>query len=417
LSIWRPWEIWLGTRYLRSTHRRGFVSFVAGISVIGLMLGVAVLIVVLSVMNGFERELRSRMLAVTSHATLMGLEGTLNDWQNARELALQTPGVTHAVPYIESQAMIARGSRVLGVGLRGVDPVLEREATGLAERLVEGDFALLEAGKWNVVIGVTLAKELALKLGDQLVLIVPEGSVTPEGVVPRMRRLTVAGVFDSGMYEFDRGLVLMHLADAARLLRMQGEVSGLRLALTDPLEAPSRVREIALALGGGYFISDWTRNHANFFQSIELTKGLLFIILSIIVGVAAFNIVSTLVMIVKEKSTDIATLRTLGASPASILASFATQGVLIGLIGTVAGVLLGVGMASQIESIVGVIEGIFDIQFLNAEVYFMSDLPAEVIAQDLWRVSLVAFSLCAMATIYPAWRAARMQPAEVLRHD
>lgn len=417
MSIWRPWEIWLGTRYLRSTHRRGFVSFVAGISVIGLMLGVAVLIVVLSVMNGFERELRSRMLAVTSHATLMGLEGTLNDWQNARELALQTPGVTHAVPYIESQAMIARGSRVLGVGLRGVDPVLEREATGLAERLVEGDFALLEAGKWNVVIGVTLAKELALKLGDQLVLIVPEGSVTPEGVVPRMRRLTVAGVFDSGMYEFDRGLVLMHLADAARLLRMQGEVSGLRLALTDPLEAPSRVREIALALGGGYFISDWTRNHANFFQSIELTKGLLFIILSIIVGVAAFNIVSTLVMIVKEKSTDIATLRTLGASPASILASFATQGVLIGLIGTVAGVLLGVGMASQIESIVGVIEGIFDIQFLNAEVYFMSDLPAEVIAQDLWRVSLVAFSLCAMATIYPAWRAARMQPAEVLRHD
>jgi lipoprotein-releasing system permease protein len=417
LSIWRPWEIWLGTRYLRSTHRRGFVSFVAGISVIGLMLGVAVLIVVLSVMNGFERELRSRMLAVTSHATLMGLEGTLNDWQNARELALQTPGVTHAVPYIESQAMIARGSRVLGVGLRGVDPVLEREATGLAERLVEGDFALLEAGKWNVVIGATLAKELALKLGDQLVLIVPEGSVTPEGVVPRMRRLTVAGVFDSGMYEFDRGLVLMHLADAARLLRMQGEVSGLRLTLTDPLEAPSRVREIALALGGGYFISDWTRNHANFFQSIELTKGLLFIILSIIVGVAAFNIVSTLVMIVKEKSTDIATLRTLGASPASILASFATQGVLIGLIGTVAGVLLGVGMASQIESIVGVIEGIFDIQFLNAEVYFMSDLPAEVIAQDLWRVSLVAFSLCAMATIYPAWRAARMQPAEVLRHD
>lgn len=417
MSIWRPWEIWLGTRYLRSTHRRGFVSFVAGISVIGLMLGVAVLIVVLSVMNGFERELRSRMLAVTSHATLMGLEGTLNDWQHARELALQTPGVTHAVPYIESQAMIAQGSRVLGVGLRGVDPLLEREATGLAERLVEGDFARLEAGQWNVVLGATLAKELALTLGDQVVLIVPEGSVTPEGVVPRMRRLTVAGIFDSGMYEFDRGLVLLHLADAARLLRMQGEVSGLRLALTDPLEAPSRVREIALALGGGYFISDWTRNHANFFQSIELTKGLLFIILSIIVGVAAFNIVSTLVMIVKEKSTDIATLRTLGASPASILASFATQGVLIGLIGTVAGVLLGVGMASQIESIVGVIERIFDVQFLNAEVYFMSDLPAEVIAQDLWQVSLVAFSLCAMATIYPAWRAARMQPAEVLRHD
>jgi lipoprotein-releasing system permease protein len=417
MSMWRPWEIWLGSRYLRSTHRRGFISFVAGISVVGLMLGVAVLIVVLSVMNGFERELRSRMLAVTSHATLMGLEGTLDDWQDARELALQTPGVTHAVPYIESQAMVARGARVLGVGLRGVNPDLEREATGLAERVVAGDFEQLRAGAWNVVVGATLAKELSLDLGDQLVLIVPEGSVTPEGVMPRMRRLTVAGVFDSGMYEFDRGLILMHLEDAARLLRMRGEVSGLRLALTEPLEAPALVREIAVALGGGYFISDWTRNHANFFQSIELTKGLLFIILSIIVGVAAFNIVSTLVMIVKEKSADIATLRTLGASPSSILTSFVTQGVLIGLVGTLAGVVLGVAMAWQVESIVAAIERLFDVQFLNAEVYFMSDLPATVLAEDVWQVAGVAFALCALATVYPAWRAARLQPAEVLRHD
>ena len=417
MSMWRPWEIWLGSRYLRSTHRRGFISFVAGISVVGLMLGVAVLIVVLSVMNGFERELRSRMLAVTSHATLMGLEGTLDDWQGARALALQTPGVTHAVPYIESQAMVARGARVLGVALRGVDPDLEREATGLAERVVAGDFEQLRAGSWNVVVGATLAKELSLGLGDQLVLIVPEGSVTPEGVMPRMRRLTVAGVFDSGMYEFDRGLILMHLEDAARLLRIRGEVSGLRLALTEPMEAPARVREIAVALGGGYFISDWTRNHANFFQSIELTKGLLFIILSIIVGVAAFNIVSTLVMIVKEKSADIATLRTLGASPFSILASFVTQGVLIGLVGTLAGVVLGVVMAWQVEPIVAAMERLFDVQFLNAEVYFMSDLPATVLADDVWQVAGVAFALCALATIYPAWRAARMQPAEVLRHD
>lgn len=417
MSMWRPWEIWLGSRYLRSTHRRGFISFVAGISVVGLMLGVAVLIVVLSVMNGFERELRSRMLAVTSHATLMGLEGTLDDWQGARALALQTPGVTHAVPYIESQAMVARGARVLGVALRGVDPDLEREATGLAERVVAGDFEQLRAGAWNVVVGATLAKELSLSLGDQLVLIVPEGSVTPEGVMPRMRRLTVAGVFDSGMYEFDRGLILMHLEDAARLLRIRGEVSGLRLALTEPLEAPARVREIAVALGGGYFISDWTRNHANFFQSIELTKGLLFIILSIIVGVAAFNIVSTLVMIVKEKSADIATLRTLGASPFSILASFVTQGVLIGLVGTLAGVVLGVVMAWQVQPIVAAMERLFDVQFLNAEVYFMSDLPATVLADDVWQVAGVAFALCALATIYPAWRAARMQPAEVLRHD
>jgi lipoprotein-releasing system permease protein len=415
--MWRPWELWLGSRYLRSTHRRGFVSFVAGISVVGLMLGVAVLIVVLSVMNGFERELRSRMLAVTSHATLMGLEGSLPDWQEARALALQTPGVTHAVPYIESQAMVASGARVLGVGVRGVEPVLEQEATGLAERMVQGDLATLEAGAWRVVLGSTLTKELNLTVGDSVVLIVPEGSATPEGVVPRMRRLTVAGIFDSGMHEYDRGLVLMHLDDAARLLRMRGEVTGLRLALTDPLQAPTLVRDIALALGGGYFISDWTRNHANFFQSIELTKALMFIILSIIVGVAAFNIVSTLVMIVKEKSADIATLRTLGASPASVLVSFATQGVLIGVIGTVSGVALGVLLATQVETLVGGLERVLNVQFLNAEVYFMSDLPADVLWRDVWQVSGVAFVLCALATVYPAWRAARMQPAEVLRHD
>lgn len=415
--MWRPWEIWLGTRYLRSTHRRGFISFVAGISVVGLTLGVAVLIVVLSVMNGFERELRSRMLAVTSHATLMGLEGSLPDWRAARELALETPGVTHAVPYIESQAMVASGARVLGVGLRGVEPQLEREGTGLADTLITGDWDDLQAGAWQVVIGSALAKELALVPGDSLVLIVPEGSATPEGVVPRMRRLIVSGIFDSGMYEYDRGLVLMHLEDAARLLRMRGEVTGLRLALTDPLQAPTLVRDIALALGGGYFISDWTRNHANFFQSIELTKALMFVILSIIVGVAAFNIVSTLVMIVKEKSADIATLRTLGASPASVLASFATQGVWIGVVGTLAGVILGVVLATQVETLVSLLERVLNVQFLNAEVYFMSELPALVLWRDVWQVAAVAFALCALATLYPAWRAARMQPAEVLRHD
>lgn len=415
--MWRPWEFWLGSRYLRSSHRRGFVSFVAGISVVGLMLGVAVLIVVLSVMNGFERELRSRMLAVTSHATLMGLEGSLPDWPAARELALATPGVTHAVPYIESQAMVASGARVLGVNVRGVDAQLEREATGLADRMVQGELSDLEPGAWRIVLGSALAKELSLSLGDTVVLIVPEGSATPEGVVPRMRRLSVVGIFDSGMYEYDRGLVLMQLQDAARLLRMQGEVTGLRLALTDPLRAPILVREIALALGGGYFISDWTRNHATFFQSIELTKALMFIILSIIVGVAAFNIVSTLVMIVKEKSADIATLRTLGASPASVLLSFATQGVLIGVMGTLGGVGLGVALATQVETLVALLERLFNVQFLNAEVYFMSELPAEVLWRDVWQVSAVAFVLCTLATLYPAWRAARMQPAEVLRHD
>jgi lipoprotein-releasing system permease protein len=411
------WEWLVGTRYLRSAHRRGFVSFVAAISVIGLMLGVATLIVVLSVMNGFERELRSRILSVTSHATLMGLEGTLPDWQAARERALATSGVTHAVPYIEAQAMIAHGSRVLGTAIRGVDPALEREATGLAAHVRDARIEDLEPGRWRVVLGAALAAELGVRKGDTVVLIAPEGSATPEGVMPRMRRLTVAGTFESGMYEFDRGLVLLNLRDAARLYRMGEEVSGLRLALTDPLQAPQMVRDLALSLGGGFYVSDWTRNHANFFQSIELTKGLMFVILLTIVGVAAFNIVATLVMIVKEKQGDIALLRTLGASPASILATFAVQGVLIGLVGTSLGAALGIALARNVESLVRSIEGVFGVQFLDAKVYFMSDLPAQVQWLDVLQVCSVAFLLCALATVYPAWRASRTQPAEALRHD
>jgi len=412
-----PWEWQVGTRYLRSTHRRGFVSFVAMISTVGLMVGVAVLIVVLSVMNGFERELRSRILSVTAHATLMGLESSLPDWRGARERALQSPDVRHAVPYVEAQGMLARGSRVLGSAVRGVDPVLEREATGLAGQIEGASILDLQAGSWRVILGATLARELGVVRGDDVVLIVPEGTATPEGVVPRMRRLTVIGTFESGMYEFDRGLALMNIADAARLYRMGDGVTGLRLALEDPLRAPEVVRDLALSLGGGFYVSDWTRNHANFFQSIELTKGMMFVILLIIVGVAAFNIVSTLVMIVKEKQSDIALLRTLGAPPSSILGTFAVQGVLIGLIGTAAGAALGVVLARNVESIVRRIEKLFDVQFMDAQVYFMTDLPAHVEWLDVVRVCTVAFVLCALATLYPAWRASRTQPAEALRHD
>jgi lipoprotein-releasing system permease protein len=411
------WTWMVGTRYLRSTHRRGFVSFVAFMSTAGLMLGVAVLIVVLSVMNGFERELRSRILSVTSHATLIGLEGTLSGWQGIRSLALKSPGVQHAVPYVEAQAMIANGSRVLGSAVRGIDPELEREATGLAQHLRDTRIEDLKAGSWSIILGTTLASELGVARGDELVVIVPEGSATPEGVVPRMRRVTVIGTFESGMYEFDRGLALMHINDAARLYRLGGEVTGIRLAIDDPGRAPEVVRELALALGGGYYVSDWTRNHANFFQSIELTKGMMFIILLIIVGVAAFNIVSTLVMIVKEKQGDIALLRTLGATPADILRTFAVQGVLIGLAGTIAGAALGILLAENVESIVRGIESLFGVQFMDAKVYFMTDLPAYVEWADVGRVCGVAFVLCALATLYPAWRASRTEPAEALRHE
>jgi lipoprotein-releasing system permease protein len=325
--------------------------------------------------------------------------------------------VRHAVPYVEAQGMLARGSRVLGSAVRGIDPVLEREATGLAAQIEGASILDLQAGSWRVILGATLARELGVVRGDDVVLIVPEGTATPEGVVPRMRRLTVIGTFESGMYEFDRGLALMNIADAARLYRMGDGVTGLRLALEDPLRAPEVVRDLALSLGGGFYVSDWTRNHANFFQSIELTKGMMFVILLIIVGVAAFNIVSTLVMIVKEKQSDIALLRTLGAPPSSILGAFAVQGVLIGLVGTAAGAALGVVLARNVESIVRRIETTFDVQFMDAQVYFMTDLPAHVEWLDVVRVCTVAFVLCALATLYPAWRASRTQPAEALRHD
>jgi lipoprotein-releasing system permease protein len=325
--------------------------------------------------------------------------------------------VRHAAPYVEAQAMIAQGSRVLGTAVRGIDPARERETTGLAQHLQGARLEDLTAGSWRVILGAALARELGVARGDDVVLIVPEGSATPEGVVPRMRRLRVIGTFESGMYEFDRGLAIMHIGDAARLYRLRDGVTGVRLTLDEPLRAAQTVRDLALSLGGGYYVSDWTRNHANFFQSIELTKGMMFIILLIIVGVAAFNIVSTLVMIVKEKQGDIALLRTLGASPAGILRTFAIQGVLIGLVGTLSGALLGIFLADNVESIVRAIESLFGVQFMDARVYFMTDLPAHVEALDVLRVCGVAFLLCTLATLYPAWRASRTQPAEALRHD
>jgi len=412
------YEWLIGTRYLRSTHRRGFVSFVAVMSVCGLMLGVATLIVVLSVMNGFERELRNRILSVTSHATLMGLNGTLSDWQSLQRRVQQQPGVQAVVPYIESQAMLANGQRMAGAAVRGVLPEEERRASGLAQHVIAGDLSDLKDGSYAIILGTALANELHARVGDSVVLIAPEGTATPTGVVPRMRRFHVTGLFRSGMYEFDRGLALVHLADAARLLRLGAGVTGLRLALDDPLRAPTTVRALALALGGpGYYVSDWTQDHANFFRSIEITKSMMFVILLMLVAVAAFNIVATLVMIVKEKQTDIAIVRTLGAGPANVLLTFAVQGVLIGLAGTLLGAALGTVLADNLQALVAGLEHLLGTQFLDARVYYMSDLPAYVEGADVLRVCVVAFILCALATLYPAWRASRTTPAEALRHE
>ncbi|MFM1885143.1 MAG: hypothetical protein RL026_300 [Pseudomonadota bacterium] len=411
------YEWLLGTRYLRSTQKRGFVSFIALISVAGLALGVAVLLVVMSVMNGFEAELRTRMLSVTSHATLTGLDGPLQDWRDAQAAALAQPGVLAAVPFIESQGMLSHGSRIVGAQLRGIDPAEEQSAVGLFRQLPADVRDALQPGAYRVILGEALAAELGVRAGDSVVLVAPQATATPTGLVPRMRRFTVAGTFRSGMYEFDRGLALMHIADASRLFRTGAGVTGLRLAVADPLEAPQQVRELAVALGGGFYVSDWTRQHANFFRSIQMTKSMMFIILSMVVGVAAFNIVATLVMIVKEKQGDIAILRTLGAGPRNILLAFATQGLLIGVAGIATGTLLGLLLSWNLESLIHGLEALTGMRFLDAKVYFMSDLPARPEWADVLQVGGIAFLLCVLATLYPAWRASRTLPAEALRHD
>jgi lipoprotein-releasing system permease protein len=407
-----PYEWLIGTRYLRSAHRRGFVSFVALMSVCGLTLGVATLIVVLSVMNGFERELRSRILAVT-----YGTAGPLPDWRTLAGRARRQSGVQAAVPYVENQAMLANGTAMAGATLRGVLPAEERVATGLAQRVTAGSLTDLVPGGYGIILGSALAHELGAQLGGTVVVIAPQGTATPTGVVPRMRRFHVVGIFSSGMYEFDRGLALIEMSDAARLFRLGDGVTGLRLALTDPLRAPEVAVRVARAIGGDFYVSNWTQDHANFFRNIEITKSMMFVILLMLVAVAAFNIVATLVMIVKEKQTDIAILRTLGAAPRNVLATFAVQGVLIGLAGTLLGAGLGTLLADNFETLVAGLERLTGVKFIDASVYYLSDLPAYVEWPDVLKVCGVAFLLCVLATIYPAWRAARTAPAEALRHE
>ena len=415
-----PYEWLIGIRYLRSRHRSGFVSFVASMSVLGLALGVAVLIVVLSVLNGYERELRSRMLSVTSHATIVGLDGAIADWRTRLDMAAREPGVKAAVPFIESRGLLANGQRVAGAMVRGVLPEEEVKAVGLAERLESGSLADLQPGKFRVLLGSALATELGVSVGQSVILMTPEGSATPAGFVPRQRRFTVAGIFESGMYEYDRGLALTHMSDAAKMYRLGDKVTGIRLALADPFTAPSLVRTVARVIdldGNGFYVSDWTRDHATLFRAIELTKSMMFFILLILVVVASINLVATLVMIVKEKQTDIAILRTIGAAPVNVLRMFLVQGAIIGLVGTAGGALLGWIISVNFEVILKFIEKLAEIKFLDAAVYSMSDLPSEVQLHDVVKVSLVTLLLTAVATIYPAWRASRTLPADALRHE
>ncbi|HUG98536.1 MAG TPA: lipoprotein-releasing ABC transporter permease subunit [Gammaproteobacteria bacterium] len=413
----KSWQWFVGARYLRARTHNRFVSFISSISILGVALGVAVLIVVLSVMNGFETELRTRILAMTSHASLESFGDGLTAWREVRDTAEGDADVSAAAPFINGEAMLLRGEEVSGTIVRGILPAEERRVSGLADKLVSGALEDLVPGGWNIVLGSALARELQVGTGDQVVLAISQGTVTPAGLVPRMRRFTVTGVFEAGMYEFDRGLAFVHLEDAARLWRMEDKVTGIRLALGDMFVAPEVSRRVAVAVGGGFYVSDWTRQHVNFFRSIQLSKQMMFTILLLVVAVAAFNIVSTLVMVVKDKQGDIAILRTLGASPASIMVVFMIQGTLIGVAGTLGGLALGALLALNIEQLVHGLEAALGTTFLAADVYFISDLPAELRGGDLLRICGTALVLAVLSTLYPAWRAARSQPAEALRHE
>ena len=411
------YEGFLGFRYLRASPRRGFVSLIAGIAIVGLALGVAVLIVVLSVMNGFEEVLRTRILSLTAHATISGLEGSIANWRDDVAKLAGFKGIISTAPYIEEQGLMTYGDKSSGVLLRGILPDAEERVVDLNSHLLSGRLSDLAAGRYRVILGNALAEELGVKVGDRVVLVVALGDVTPLGVIPRMRAFEVAGIISVGMYEYDRRIALVAMQDAAKLLRMGDDVTGIRLNLTDMYAAPRVSRAAALSLGGGVAIQDWTSEHVNFFRSIAITKRILFVILSLMVAVAAFNIVSTMVMVVKDKRRDIAILRTFGSSPGSILSVFVVQGSLIGMLGIGLGVLLGVVVAANLQDLVHGLEGLVGFKFLDARVYFMSDLPAHVRVADVLRICGFAFVLACISTVYPAVRAARLLPAESLRND
>jgi len=413
------YEYWIGRRYVRSRSRNGFISLISAISMLGIAIAVAVLIVVLSVVNGFERELKDRLLAMTGHATIESPDNSLGDWEAWVGSVEQQPDVTAAAPFVSGQGLLVYGHQLSGAEFRGIDPALESRVSGVGDTIVEGDLATLIAGSFNIVLGLELANKLQATIGDKITLTLAQGIVTPAGIIPRTRRFTVTGIYRVGMYEFDRRLAFINLTDAQKLFRMQSNVSGVRLAVTDIFDAPQIVRRAAIEGGGvgQVMISDWTRMNVNFFRSIQITKSILFVILLMVVAVAAFNIVSTLVMVVRDKQADIAILRTVGAKPADILRIFVTQGVVIGVIGTMAGAFLGVVLSLNLEGIVQFMEATFGIKFLAADVYFISDLPSDLRISDVLQISGIALVLAFLSTLYPAWRGASTLPAEALRYE
>jgi lipoprotein-releasing system permease protein len=412
-----PYELFVGLRYTRAKRRNRFISVISLISVIGITIGVAALIVVLSVMNGFQKELRTRILGVASHVQIAAFDGGLGDWRGVAQQASRVPDVIAAAPYINQQGLLGNQQNVQGALIRGILPQDEDKVADIGRHMKVGALADLRPGEFGIVLGSELVHAIGASVGEKVVLIAPQGQVTPAGILPRIKQFTLVGVFEVGMYEYDSGLALVHLEDAQKLYRMQDKVSGVRLKLTDLFLAPRVARELMRTLRADVMVSDWTRSHANFFRAVQIEKRVMFIILTLIVAVAAFNLVSTLVMAVTEKQADIAILRTLGATPGSIMKIFVIQGLIIGVVGTLAGVILGVLTALNVETVVPAIERVFGVQFLAKDVYYISDLPSDLHWDDVITVGSVSLVLSWLATLYPSFRASRTNPAEALRYE
>lgn len=414
-----PYELALGWRYTRAgraTRRNGFISFISGVSMLGIALGVAALIIVLSVMNGFQKEVRDRMLSVVSHIEIFAPNGqALQDVGATMRQAKQHPEVIGAAPFVAAQGLIARGEDMKGAIVRGIDPAREGEVTDLAATNADV-LKLLTPGTFNIVLGQELARQMGVGVGDVVTLIAPSGQVTPAGVVPRLKQMTVAGTFDSGHYEYDSAMVMLHYEDAQRIFRLEGP-TGIRLKLKDLHQAPRVVQELSGMITEFLYLRDWTQQNKTWFAAVQLEKRMMFIILTLIVAVAAFNLVSTLVMTVTDKRADIAILRTLGASPGSIMGIFMVQGAMVGVIGTLAGLLLGLGVALNIDVIVPAIEHALGATFLPKDIYLISKMPSDPQSSDIVPIAVISLILAFVATIYPSWRASRVNPAEALRYE
>jgi lipoprotein-releasing system permease protein len=412
-----PLEIFVGLRYTRAKRRNHFISFISAISMLGIALGVMALIVVLSVMNGFENELRGRILGMVSHVTVSGFGGPLQDWESLRDQTMKHPEVIGGAPYIEAEAMISNLSSVSGALIRGIDPAYEDGVSEIHDNMEFGALTDLVAGEYGIVLGSGLANSLDVVPGDRVTMVTPQATSSPLGFLPRLRRFKVVGIFEIGVYEYDRSSALIHHQDASRLFRLDGGVTGLRLKLEDLDLAPQVREELKQTIGLQYWVSDWTLRHSNYFKAVRTEKTVMFIILSLIVAVAAFNIVSTLMMVVTDKQADIAILRTLGMSPLSVMWVFMVQGTLIGLIGTLFGLVSGIAVASHIDVIIPALEQFFQTQFLPRGVYPITDLPSDMKQADIIKISLLSFGISVIATLYPALRASKTRPAEALSYE